>query len=71
MCPQLIGKMNKLLIPVISKRQFQNVTSSILNEIVSCKTYDNDKNTEIAHDSRLVLVAERVYLHSTDGKPIW
>ena len=60
MCPQLIGKMNKLLIPVISKRQFQNVTSGILEEIESLETRDNDKNREIGYDCGLLLVVERI-----------
>ena len=34
--------------------------SGSIAEIVSAETNDNDKNTEIAHDSSLLLVVERI-----------
>jgi hypothetical protein len=39
------------------------LTSGSLEEIVSGKTNDNDKNTEIAHDFSLLLVVESILLH--------
>ena len=47
---------------MISKHQFHKATSGSLDEIVSGKTEDNDKNTEIAHDYSLLLVVERIPL---------
>ena len=40
---QLISKNNRPSFPAISILQFHNVTSGILEEIVSGKTNDNDK----------------------------
>jgi hypothetical protein len=40
--------------------------SGNLKELVRAKTIDYDKNTEITHDCRLLLVAERISLYSKE-----
>jgi hypothetical protein len=40
-----------------------NVTFGSLSLLAPSKTKDNDKNTEIADDSRLLLVVEKVSLY--------
>jgi hypothetical protein len=59
---QLISKNVRPSFPVIPILRFHNVTSGILEEIESLETIDNDKNTETAHDSSLLLAAERISL---------